>query len=246
MIAIKKHIPNFITCLNLASGTIASIYAFEGQLVYAAFFILLAAVFDFADGFMARLLKAYSPMGKELDSLADIISFGLAPAVIVYTLLKLSIFNSFSLPELSLISYPQFILLFIPVLLAIFSGLRLAKFNVDERQTENFIGLATPANAMFFISLPFVLQGGRETWILNPYLLSGLVFLHSFLLVSEIPMFSLKIKSLAWKQNQARYLFFIIAAVIFGYFGMKGLGLIIWIYVITSILQTLFERTQRK
>lgn len=159
--------------------------------------------------------------------------------------MKLSIFKSFSLPELSHITYPQYLLLFVPVLLAIFSGLRLAKFNVDQRQTENFIGLATPANAMFFISLPFVLQGGREIWLLNPYLLSGLVLLHSFFLVSEIPMFSLKIKSLAWKQNQVRYIFFGIALVIFGYYGMKGLGIIIWVYVLTSILQMLFVRKQR-
>lgn len=245
MVSVKKHIPNSITCLNLASGTVAGICAFEGQLVYAAYFILFAAVFDFADGFMARLLKAYSPMGKELDSLADMVSFGVAPAMIMYTLMKLSIFKSFSLPELGHITFPQFALLFVPVLIAIFSGLRLAKFNIDQRQTENFIGLATPANAMFFISLPFVLQGGREIWLLNPYLLSGLVLLHSFFLVSEIPMFSLKIKSLAWKQNQVLYLFFIIALVIFGYFGMKGLGIIIWVYILTSILQTLFERSKK-
>ena len=142
---ITKHIPNTITCLNLFSGSMAVYYAFLGnyQLVFAL--VLLAAVFDFFDGFAARLLKAYSPMGKELDSLADMVSFGLAPGAVAFSLLRQTVF-------------PEW-LAFAGFIIPVFSALRLAKFNIDERQTNSFIGMPTPANAIFWVSASYSFSG---------------------------------------------------------------------------------------
>ena len=153
---IKKHIPNFITSLNILCGSVAVILTLEKPefMHISAFLIILAAIFDFLDGMSARLLKAYSPMGKELDSLADMVSFGLAPTVIMYQLFKVAVFGNEDV-------FAQGIdatILLVPMLIAIFSGIRLAKFNVDTRQTESFIGLATPANALIILSFPLILK----------------------------------------------------------------------------------------
>ncbi|OZA56958.1 MAG: CDP-diacylglycerol--serine O-phosphatidyltransferase, partial [Sphingobacteriales bacterium 39-40-5] len=140
----KKHIPNSVTCLNLFSGCLGIVFAFQGNLIWASYAIVIAAVFDFFDGMLARLLKAYSDIGKELDSLADMVSFGVLPSVIIYQLFALSPQIDFGADWLSFSAF----------IIAVFSALRLAKFNIDTRQSENFIGLPTPANALLIASFP--------------------------------------------------------------------------------------------
>jgi CDP-diacylglycerol--serine O-phosphatidyltransferase len=228
---IRKHIPNAITCLSLVSGCIACVAALEGNLLWATVWILIAAVFDFSDGFAARLLKAYSPMGKELDSLADMVGFGVAPGMIVFYLLGEA---CPFLPLGSLDAYIPYLAFVIPA----FSGLRLAKFNIDERQTTSFIGLPVPAHALFWSSLAYSLQPvihWNEALFVVAVILSAT--LTSLLLVSEIPMFSLKVKSLSWKGNEQRYLLAgctIAFILLFGFLGIAGA---ILLYVLLSILK---------
>lgn len=226
---IKNYIPNTITCLNLVSGCVASVMALEGNLMYAVVWIMLAAVFDFFDGFAARLLKAFSPIGKELDSLADVVSFGVAPGMILFVLL------SWLAPILPLGGLNEYIPYWAFVIPA-FSGLRLAKFNIDERQTTSFIGLPVPAHALFWSSLgysvqPLLPQGG--VWLLVG--LMALALVSSLLLVSEVPMFSLKIKSLAWKGNELRYILVACAVIFVSIWGFLGIAGTILLYVLLSI-----------
>lgn len=216
---IKKHIPNFITSLNLFAGCLAIYYGFRGNYELVMMFVLLAAVFDFADGLAARLLHAYSPMGKELDSLADVISFGVAPGVLVLSMLTQS-----SLPYW--VGFAGFI---IPV----FSALRLAKFNIDERQTSSFIGLPTPANALFWIGLGYSFS---EILIANPWYILVFTVIFSGLLVSELPMFSLKFKSLKWKDNQVPYIFLLISVLLIALLQTKAIALIIGWYILFSVI----------
>ena len=220
---IKKYIPNTITCCNLLSGCVASVYAFLGVYPLAFTFIIAGAVFDFFDGLSARALKVSSSIGKELDSLADVITFGFAPATMVFSWLRecadahLDMLIAFAMP-------------FVAFLLVAFSALRLAKFNVDERQTSSFIGLPTPANALFWGALVI---GSHDAIVGQPYgwvLVLGLVLLFSWLLVAEIPMFSLKFKNLSWKCNRIVYIFLLVSL------GLNGLSAVIGWYIILSIL----------
>ena len=223
--SIKKHIPNALTCCNLISGCIATGAAFEGDFEVAMLFIIVGAGFDFFDGFVARLLKVSSPIGKELDSLADDITFGFAPATIVFALLM-----GQGLPE-----YVPFL----AFLIAAFSALRLAKFNLDERQAMGFIGLPTPANALFWGSLAITLQSFSNEWMWIP-LVAG-IFVSSFLLVCELPMFALKFHDYSWKNNKLRY-FFIAASLLtlIGFYvlglGTLGFAAVIVLYVILSVV----------
>lgn len=226
---IKKYIPNTITCCNLLSGCVASVYAFLGVYPLAFTFIIAGAVFDFFDGLSARALKVSSPIGKELDSLADVITFGFAPATMVFSWLRecadahLDMLIAFAMP-------------FVAFLLVAFSALRLAKFNVDERQTSSFIGLPTPANALFWGALVI---GSHDAIVGQPYgwvLVLGLVLLFSWLLVAEIPMFSLKFKNLSWKCNRIVYIFLLVSLVLLIVLGLNGLSAVIGWYIILSIL----------
>jgi len=221
----KKHIPNFITSLNLFSGCVAVFLAFNGNYQGAFIAILIAAVFDFLDGFAARMLKAYSPMGKELDSLADVISFGMAPGAIVFSLL-----NETGINEL---------LPYLAFLIPVFSGLRLARFNIDERQTSSFIGLPTPANAIFWAGLAFSFS---DFLVTNLLILVVFTLLFSYLLVAEIPMFSLKFKSLAWKDNQIQFLFLIGCAIILAIFQLNAFALLIGWYILLSVIVAIFRK----
>ncbi|MCK5823144.1 MAG: CDP-diacylglycerol--serine O-phosphatidyltransferase [Bacteroidales bacterium] len=234
---LTRFIPNFITSLNLFSGSIASVLAFEGYLTYAAAFIVLASIFDFFDGMSARLLKVSSPMGKELDSLSDLVSFGFAPSVILYSLLKQIVFPNIQM-DLSNIQFSQILILLSPFLIAVFSGLRLAKFNVDERQTSSFIGLPTPANALLIVSLPIILSCSNYDYmhslILNVYVLIPLIFIQSYLLVAEFPMFSFKFKNLKFNDNKIRYIFLISTIVLFVIFKFAAIPLTIFTYIIFS------------
>ena len=227
MNAFVKNIPNSITCLNLLSGCFACIFAFQGQYDWVALCIGLSALFDFLDGMAARLLHAYSPLGKELDSLADLISFGLAPGLMVMHLMA---YNSTFHGMAEYQSWWALSALLIPV----FSALRLAKFNIDTRQTTSFIGLPVPANALFWIGIcQAVLR--MESPVCG-YAIVALVIIFSLLLVSEIPMFSLKFKNLKWKENYLRYLIIAVAAICLISLGLAGLAATIGLYIVLSLL----------
>lgn len=227
MNAIVKNIPNSITCLNLLSGCFACIFAFQGQYDWVALCIGLSALFDFLDGMAARLLHAYSPLGKELDSLADLISFGLAPGLMVMHLMA---YNSTFHGMAEYQSWWALSALLIPV----FSALRLAKFNIDTRQTTSFIGLPVPANALFWIGIcQAVLR--MESPVCG-YVIVALVIIFSLLLVSEIPMFSLKFKNLKWEENYLRYLIIAVAAICLISLGLAGLAATIGLYIVLSLL----------
>ena len=226
---IIKNIPNSITCLNLLSGCLACIVALNGQFEYVALFIALSAVFDFFDGFSSRLLHAYSALGKELDSLADLISFGLAPGLTVLSFLKIHA----DFPSAGMwAEWLPYVALMIPV----FSGLRLAKFNIDTRQTTSFIGLPVPANALFWLGICF----GSVT---NGYLILAGVVVFSYLLVSEIPMFSLKISGFGWRENKIRYCYFICLIISAGIWGKGILIFIIPLYILFSVVEALIKIT---
>lgn len=227
MNAFVKNIPNSITCLNLLSGCFACIFAFQGQYDWVALCIGLSALFDFLDGMAARLLHAYSPLGKELDSLADLISFGLAPGLMVMHLMA---YNSTFHGMAEYQSWWALSALLIPV----FSALRLAKFNIDTRQTTSFIGLPVPANALFWIGIcQAVLRMESPVY---GYAIVALVIIFSLLLVSEIPMFSLKFKNLKWKENYLRYLIIVVAAICLISLGLAGLAATIGLYIVLSLL----------
>ncbi len=239
--SITKHIPNAITCLNILSGSIASLLAIEGYLFPAALLIILAAVFDFMDGLFARLLGAYSDMGKELDSLADMLSFGFAPATIAFSYLRFAVLGDTGaafVPED--LTYAQITILLSAFIISIFSGLRLAKFNVDTRQTTSFIGVPTPANAMFWASLPIILHFGDypmiESILANQWLIMGAIIITSLLLVSEIPMFALKVKSLKWQENQIRYIFLITLVILAISLKWLVIPLILFVYILFSLI----------
>ena len=204
-------------------------YAFEGMYPFAFAFIIAGAVFDFFDGLTARALKVSSPIGKELDSLADVITFGFAPSAMVFSWLR-------ECADVNLDMLPAFAIPFAAFLLVAFSALRLAKFNVDERQTSSFIGLPTPANALFWGALVI---GSHDKIIAAPYgwvLVIALVGLFSWLLVAEIPMFSLKFKNLTWKSNRTAYTFLLVSIVLLIVLGLTGLSAVIGWYIILSIL----------
>ena len=223
---ITRHIPNALTCMNLFSGCIACVMAFHANFEMAMLFIVIGAVFDFFDGLAARLLHAYSNIGKDLDSLADDVSFGVAPALIVFSLFK----------EIDYPNYLSFLanwLHYAAFLIAVFSALRLAKFNNDTCQTTSFIGLPVPANALFWASL---VAGCKPIAGYHPLLTLALVCLFSWLLVSEIPMFSLKFKNLSWKDNKIAFIFVIISAILLITLKIAAFAAVIVWYILLSIL----------
>lgn len=235
--SIKKHIPNCITCMNLASGCVAIVMASQEEFLWAALFILLGSVFDFFDGMVARLLNVKSEIGKELDSLSDVVSFGVAPAMIMYKLL------CSLMPESTYVPFVAF-------LLAVFSGYRLAKFNVDTRQTCSFIGLPTPANALFMTSLA-ALQDPRTPsgWlnldcslIINPAVVLFLIVLFSYLLICELPMFSLKFKNLKWRDNKKQFILIILSVILAAIFQMAAIPMIVILFIGMSIFAAVSKK----
>lgn len=237
---IRKHIPNTITSLNLLFGTIAVIYAFKGYQIFAIYLILLAAICDFLDGFSARILKSYSPMGKELDSLADLISFGLAPTMLLYHRMDVSFSSQISgSPD----TFYLELLILSPVIITIASALRLAKFNIDSRQTVDFIGMPTPANAILIcMFLHFSTYNSIFDHLIDSgYFIPAISVLLSYLLISNIPMFSFKFKSLKWKGNEVRYsmiiaaLLLFLASFIFDYTWSLSLLIVFLLYLVINI-----------
>ena len=225
---ITRNIPNTITSCNLFCGCIASYMAFHSKYELALLFIVLGATFDFFDG-TARLLRVSSPIGKELDSLADDITFGLAPAAIAFSLFKEVHYPDFLQPLSGIMPYTAF-------LIAVFSALRLAKFNLDERQTSSFIGMPTPANALFWGSLTVGAHSFLVSDHFNALYLFILVVVMSLLLVAELPMFSLKFKDLSWGHNKISYIFLIVSIPLLIIFQLSGSAAVIVWYIILSLL----------
>lgn len=226
---IKKIIPNTLTSCNLIAGCIATFHAFTGNVDIALLWIVIGAAFDFFDGMSARLLHVSSPIGKELDSLADDITFGLAPAAIVGFELTMVHYPAFLMPVSDYIPFAAFVM-------AAFSALRLAKFNLDERQSLGFIGLPTPANALFWGSLMVGVAPHFESSPLWAVAMVVGVLVSSYLLVSEIPMFALKFKQWGWKGNEVKYLFVLSCIPLLALLRISGIAVIIAWYVLLSAM----------
>jgi CDP-diacylglycerol--serine O-phosphatidyltransferase len=229
---VKKHLPNAITCANLFSGCIGIVFTFQDNLKFAAYAIFLAAIFDFFDGFASRVLQSFSGIGKDLDSLADMVSFGVLPSAIMYELLL----QAPQIPHVS--EFLNFIAFLIPV----FSALRLAKFNTDTRQAESFIGLPTPANAILIASIPLILlqYNSIARYILNPYGLSLFVVVMCTLLVAEIPLMSLKFKNRDFNKNFYRYILLLFSSILILFFKFAAVPVVIVMYITLSLIQLKF------
>ena len=224
-----RNFPNALTCCNLISGCIAVKFALEGNPRLAFLFIIIGAVFDFFDGFAARKLKVSSPIGKELDSLADVITFGLAPSAMVFDMLRISAVPESMFGAAEIYPYTAFVM-------AAFSALRLAKFNLDSRQTTSFIGLPTPANALFCGSAACSVNAALLASPAAVYAIIFMVFATSALLVSEIPMFALKFKNFTFKDNKVRYVFLVVSLAFIIAFGIGGFAVAILWYLMLSLL----------
>ena len=240
MTSVTKHIPNIITALNLASGSLAVIFGIDGHLVWAGIFICLAAVFDFLDGLAARLFSAWSETGKQLDSLADLVSFGLAPAAVLFTLLEFSMFDvNQPVYEISA-RWDQWAILLSALIMPVFGALRLARFNAGQADMPYFRGLPIPANGLFWASLGLMLEVPKHQDIfLILYSTRNLLLLGLFtsgMMIISLPMFSLKLKNFDLKENWYRYLFVVIAIAFFAFFSVYGLAMTIIAYIFLNIL----------
>lgn len=230
----KRHIPNFVTILNLLSGSLAIIAVAKGELIAASWWIILAAVFDLLDGLLARLLDARSDIGKQLDSLADVISFGVAPGMILYTLTG----NAFELayPLSMELHHLKYIALLIPA----FSALRLAKFNIDEAQTYDFKGMPTPVSAMFILSIPIIINcklvviNWLNDILNNPWALVSIAIVLSILMVSNIHLFSMKVNSIYWRHNRARFILILSSLIMFFSLRFASVPFIVLLYIVLS------------
>ncbi len=236
----KKHIPNFVTSLNLISGCLSVIMAFNDNLVISAYLIALASIFDLADGLLARLLNAKSDFGKQFDSLADIVSFGIAPGIIMFQLIS----KSPDLPSLYILNTN--LIPYIAIIIPLFSALRLAKFNIDDNQKDSFTGLPTPASAIFIASLPLIIYAQNTdncilNFIYNPYFLIIITIVLSYLLVSPLPLFSFKFKNLKWTENKMRYIFLTVSVILFILFCFMAIPFIIVLYIVLSIAENLIK-----
>lgn len=266
---IKKNIPNAITCCNLLCGCLAIVQAMNGNLAWAAYLVGMAAIFDFFDGFAARLLKVSSPIGKDLDSLADMVTFGVVPGIVMFKMIMIRELNAhenyFVIEEPEALKHIQYIAFLIPI----FSAIRLAKFNNDTRQSQSFIGVPTPANAIFICSLPLIFtfstvhryQPGsgfpeNNTFSLFPhdpdsfmhsfvvfhYCLAGACIVLSFLLVAELPLFALKFKHFKWRGNEIRFTFLILCIAMLATLRLASIPLCIVLYVLMSVINNLITK----
>ena len=243
-----KHIPNFITLCNLAIGVLAVFMALENQLLFASWMILIAALLDFLDGFLARILNAASEIGKQLDSFADLISFGMAPAAIGFKLMEFSIRGDIFHGGIQDTSLPERLLLFSPILLVLFAAMRLAEFNIAEDRS-GFRGLATPAVAIFIaglnMSLIRVLNTPVADFILQPLVLLSIIVFISLLMISRIPMFALKFRDFRWSGNQIRYVFLAVSCILLIILQEIALPVIIMVYLLLSIALSLIRNSRK-
>jgi CDP-diacylglycerol---serine O-phosphatidyltransferase len=222
----KKHIPNFLTCCNLVCGCFGIVYCLEERSIPAAYFVWAAGVFDFFDGFVARLLKVNSPIGKELDSLADMVSFGLLPALVMYKML---------VPVSTLTWLP-----YLAFLIAVAAALRLAIFNIDETQSDSFKGLNTPSNTLFITSIP-LLTGVAAGWLQQEWVLLLITLVFSWLMVSPIRFIAFKFKNFKWADNKIRFTFIALAVLLIAFFRVQGIPMIILSYVGVSLVARVGE-----
>jgi CDP-diacylglycerol--serine O-phosphatidyltransferase len=237
--SLTSQIPNLLTCLNLLCGCLSVVYVFKGNIPIFSMLVGASLIFDFLDGFTARALKAYSPMGKELDSLADMVTFGFVPGAILYHLFINSVPLVLHQDEI----WAQ-VIGFFPFIVTIFSALRLAKFNVDTRQTNSFIGVPTPAITIFVIGVALIIHNDRfnlSPAILNTYVIAGMCMILSFLLVSEIPMFALKFKNFGWSENKIQYSFLLLCVAALITLQFAGIPLVIILYIILSLVSNLIN-----
>ena len=229
---IQKHIPNAITLMNLFCGCIAAVFALNNDFEMAFYWVSLGIFLDFFDGFFARLFQVSSPLGLQLDSLADMVTSGVVPGIVMYQLMGSS--SSFPQWGWSMEPWP-----FLGFLITLGSCYRLANFNIDTRQTDSFIGLPTPANALFILSLPLVLQHSDSMLVLelltNPWVLVIITLLSVYMLNAEIPLFSLKIKKFSWKGNALQIGFLISSLLLLVFFQYAGIPLVIVFYVLLSV-----------
>lgn len=242
--SIKKHIPNTLTLLNLFAGLCALIHAFNGNYAEAFSLVCLGIFFDFWDGFLARTLQAQSAIGLQLDSLADMVTSGVVPGLIIYKMLG-DIQENQAQYTLTEDTYYMGVVPYLGFLITLGSCYRLANFNVDERQTESFIGLPTPANALWICSLPIILEetGGNGfifEFLSNPFVLVIIAFLSAFLLNAEIPLFSLKAKAFTWEKSKIQILFLGIATVLLVILQFLAIPLVILLYVLLSVVNNKF------
>jgi CDP-diacylglycerol--serine O-phosphatidyltransferase len=234
---IKRQIPNFVTGFNLVSGCISIVLSFSHQYEWAIIAIFIAAVFDFFDGFAARLLNVMSPMGKEMDSLADVVSFGVSPAMVLFCYMMES-------SELQHVTGWQSLLPYLIFIVPMFSALRLAKFNLDTRQTTSFLGLPTPANALFLSTL--VLLPAEWSLIHNTYTILVLAAITSWMLVSEIPLFAMKFKNFSWKDNKIKFIFLVgVVALAVVFTKIAVTFIVIW-YLTLSLVDNLTKPQNQK
>jgi len=265
MNVLKRMIPNLFTAGNLVGGILAIIFTLTGKIHLAPYCIFASAIFDFLDGFMARLLKVPSELGKQLDSLADMVTFGVAPGIIVYVLISSSQNTAFlgqdylpsSWSDPAYIEYLKYTAFIIPV----FALFRLAKFNLDTRQSDSFIGLPTPAMTLFFAVIPLLIFNALDNiqleenllentelqlavFIMNPWFLAISALLMSILMVVELPLFALKFKHFKWKGNEIRFIFLTLSALLLATLFFWAIPLIIILYVLLSIINNQFVKAK--
>ena len=242
MMTIKKQVPNTITLLNLFCGCIAMVFALKNDFEMAFYFVSLGIFLDFFDGFFARLFQVSSPLGLQLDSLADMVTSGVVPGIVMYQMIG----SSSGYPKLDWIVEP---FPFVGFLITLGSCYRLANFNIDTRQTDSFIGLPTPANALFILSLPLVLRDLDSFFVLelltNPFVLIGITLLSVYMLNAEIPLFSLKIKQISLKKNALQFSFLLSSLVLLVVFQYAGIPLVIVLYVLLSVANNAFSKMNR-
>ncbi len=228
---LKSYIPNLLTLSNLACGLIAIIAIFGGDYILVAWLIGLSLVFDFLDGFAARLLGVHSELGKQLDSLADLVSFGVVPGLFMFMLFEMSWMSGE--PSVEFLPY-------MALLIPLFSALRLAKFNIDTRQADYFIGMPTPANTILILSIGLMAiyaeEGTVKNILLHPFFLTALTVITSFLLVAELPLMSLKAKNLKWGENKGRIVLLLGIVLLVVLFRFRALAFIIPLYLILSLI----------
>ncbi|MET1259975.1 CDP-alcohol phosphatidyltransferase family protein [Flagellimonas sp. DF-77] len=251
----KRHIPNFITLLNLFSGCIAVVFAVFNRLELAALFVLIGIFFDFFDGLAARMLKVSSPLGVQLDSLADMVTSGLVPGIVMFQLLHMSGSDGAGTPMVTSFVSDHMLwqsgafrpVAFFGFIITMASAYRLAKFNIDENQTSSFIGLPTPANTLLILSLPMILYYQNTELlgqvILNQWFLLGMTFLSAYLMNSKIELFAFKLKDASFKKNGIKYLFLIGAVVLLFTLRFLAVPFIILGYILASILERNLQKT---
>ncbi len=249
----KKHIPNLITLLNVFCGCVASVFAVLNQLELAALFVFLGIIFDFLDGLAARALNVQSALGLQLDSLADVITSGLVPGIVMFQLMGMSLAGGWNMEFGKIPGHMESssmveLFPFLGFLITLASAYRLAKFNLDENQTASFIGLPTPANTLLILSLPMILfyhnNDILNSIILNPWFLTGLTFLSAYLLNSNLELFALKFKNWSFQDNALRYTFLIVSLILLTTIRFLAVPVIIAFYILSSIMNGMYVKKE--